>query len=169
VLHEWMWALLYLSVLSFEMVYVKHVLNRLPMTTCARVHCAARLHAARAILHMAHAVTSYSTHPLRRPRRWTRVYYNNALALLFWPPFLLLGNEHRHLQEAFAALSESRAAATVSISCVLGVGISFTGFGASAGLVWLPRVVASACALPTPVSITTHARSLARPQACEIW
>jgi len=93
VLHVWMWALLYLSVLSFEMVYVKHVLNRLPMTT------------------------------------WTRVYYNNALALLFWPPFLLLGNEHRHLQEAFAALSESRAAATVSISCVLGVGISFTGFG----------------------------------------
>jgi hypothetical protein len=31
-----MWALLYLIVLSFEMIYVKHVLNRLPMTTCSQ-------------------------------------------------------------------------------------------------------------------------------------
>jgi hypothetical protein len=70
--------------------------------------------------------------PFGLSRRWTRVYYNNALALLFWPPFLLLGNEHRHLHEAFAALSQPRAAFIVSASCALGVGISFTGFGALA-------------------------------------
>jgi hypothetical protein len=79
------------------------------------------------------------------------VYYNNALALLFWPPFLLLGNEHRHLQEAFAALSRSRAAVTVFISCALGVGISFTGFGAPADRLLLPHTMASAGVLTPPV------------------
>ena len=53
----WMWAISYLLVLAFEMVYVKHVLNELPMST------------------------------------WTRVYYNNALALLFCPPFFV-GHEN---------------------------------------------------------------------------
>lgn len=89
----WMWALLYLSILSFEMVYVKHVLNRLPMST------------------------------------WTRVYYNNALALAFWPPFLFLGEEYQQLSTAAATISQSRAGFVVAMSCLLGVGISFTGFG----------------------------------------
>ena len=38
----WMWALLYVSILSFEMVYVKHVLNRLPMSTCVPTHTVSR-------------------------------------------------------------------------------------------------------------------------------
>lgn len=54
----WLWALFYLVILSFEMVYVKHVLNHVPMAT------------------------------------WTRVYYNNAIALCMCPPFLAVGSEY---------------------------------------------------------------------------
>jgi len=59
----------------------------------------------------------------------TRVLYNNALALLFWPPFLLIGGEYLRLGEAVTALSTPRVAYMVASSCVVGVGISFTGFG----------------------------------------
>ena len=45
----------------FAQVYVKHVLNHVPMST------------------------------------WTRVYYNNALALFMCPPFLLVGSEYARL------------------------------------------------------------------------
>ena len=90
----WMWAISYLLVLAFEMVYVKHVLNELPMST------------------------------------WTRVYYNNALALLFCPPFFVIGGgEYARLADALAALQQAAPAGLVALSCVFGIGISFTGFG----------------------------------------
>jgi len=58
------------------------------------------------------------------------VYYNNALALLFWPPFLLIGGEYTRLHAAATALlTERYTAAIVVASCAVGVGISFTGFG----------------------------------------
>ena len=63
------WALAYMGVLAFEMVYVKYVLESVPMTT------------------------------------WTRVYYNNALALVFFPPFLLIGSEYSKLGSALLALT----------------------------------------------------------------
>uniref|UniRef100_A0A7S0JFW7 Sugar phosphate transporter domain-containing protein n=1 Tax=Calcidiscus leptoporus TaxID=127549 RepID=A0A7S0JFW7_9EUKA len=72
---------------------VKHVLNRLPMST------------------------------------WTRVYYNNAIALFFSPPFLVFGHEYARLSQGLHALTQPRPAAAVTLSCILGVGISFTGFG----------------------------------------
>jgi len=37
-LSTWVWALIYVAVLSFEMVYVKHVLNNVPMSTWTRVY-----------------------------------------------------------------------------------------------------------------------------------
>lgn len=90
----WAWAVLYVGVLAFEMVYVKHVLSSVPMST------------------------------------WTRVYYNNGLALAFMPPFLLVNREYAQLGEAFAALGSSGPVATaVACSCLAGIGISFTGFG----------------------------------------
>lgn len=76
--------------------------------------------------------------------------YNNALALLFWPPFLLVGSEYSKLFEACTELmvriaggmlsgpcvkdclgctQKPRVASMVMASCVVGVGISFTGFG----------------------------------------
>jgi hypothetical protein len=89
----WLWAIAYLLVLAFEMVYVKHVLSSLPMGT------------------------------------WTRVYYNNALALLLIPPFLLIGEEYSRIGQALSMLSSSSTAATsVGLSCIIGLGISFTGF-----------------------------------------
>ena len=56
----WIWAWAYVFVLAFEMVYVKHVLSAVPMST------------------------------------WTRVYYNNALALIFMraPPYRTLALLH---------------------------------------------------------------------------
>ena len=57
------------------------------------------------------------------------MYYNNALALAFWPPFLFLGEEYQQLSTAAATISQSRAGFVVAMSCLLGVGISFTGFG----------------------------------------
>ena len=89
----WLWAVAYLLVLAFEMVYVKHVLSSLPMGT------------------------------------WTRVYYNNALALLFMPPVLLLGHEYERFHAAAITLLEvPHALVAVSLSCAIGLGISFTGF-----------------------------------------
>ena len=63
------WAISYMAVLAFEMVYVKYVLESVPMST------------------------------------WTRVYYNNALALVFFPPFLLIGAEYSRLGAALLALT----------------------------------------------------------------
>lgn len=60
---------------------------------------------------------------------WTRVYYNNALAMLFLPPVLYVGEEHKKLGEATIALFVSeRCQLAVGLSCVIGLGISFTGF-----------------------------------------
>jgi len=92
--HTWLWAWSYIFVLAFEMVYVKHVLGAVPMST------------------------------------WTRVYYNNALALGFMPPFMLVGSEYTRLDEAMETLrSAPYAAIAVSASCAIGLGISFSGFG----------------------------------------
>jgi len=91
--YVWGWAVAYLLVLAFEMVYVKHVLNSVPMST------------------------------------WTRVYYNNVLSLALCPPFMLVGREWAQLASAASALLEPRVGGTVGLSCLLGVGISFTGFG----------------------------------------
>lgn len=61
---------------------------------------------------------------------WTRVYYNNALALGFMPPYMLIGREYARLGEALETLqSVPYAALAVSASCAIGLGISFTGFG----------------------------------------
>ena len=60
---------------------------------------------------------------------WTRVYYNNALALAFWPPYLVFGKEYAQLIHASTALLVPRTCRLVVASCVLGIGISFTGFG----------------------------------------
>ena len=61
---------------------------------------------------------------------WTRVYYNNALALLFCPPFFVIGGgEYARLADALAALQQAAPAGLVALSCVFGIGISFTGFG----------------------------------------
>ena len=88
------WAVLYVGVLAFEMVYVKHVLSSVPMST------------------------------------WTRVYYNNGLALFFMPAFILVGHEYAEVGRAAALLQgSSRAATAVGLSCLAGIGISFTGFG----------------------------------------
>jgi len=94
VVNTWLWAWSYVFVLAFEMVYVKHVLGSVPMST------------------------------------WTRVYYNNALALGFMPPYMLIGREYARLGEALETLqSVPYAALAVSASCAIGLGISFTGFG----------------------------------------
>ena len=89
----WLWVVVYLLTLSFEMVYVKHVLSSQPMGT------------------------------------WTRVYYNNALALMCLPPFLILGSEYAKLGSAASLLFSSPSALlSVVLSCLVGLGISFTGF-----------------------------------------
>jgi len=75
------------------MVYVKYVLESIPMST------------------------------------WTRVYYNNAIALAMWPPFLLVGAEYSRLPDALASLQQSHVLPYVLTSCLVGIGISFTGFG----------------------------------------
>ena len=67
----WLWAWAYVLVLAFEMVYVKHVLGAVPMST------------------------------------WTRVYYNNALALAFMPPLLLMNGEIRQLGDAGTVLQQT--------------------------------------------------------------
>jgi len=91
--NTWLWVVVYLLTLSFEMVYVKHVLSSQPMGT------------------------------------WTRVYYNNALALACLPPFLLLGSEYAKLGSAISLLLSSPSALiSVVLSCLVGLGISFTGF-----------------------------------------
>ena len=61
---------------------------------------------------------------------WTRVYYNNILALIFCPPFFVIGGgEYARLADALAALQQAAPAGLVALSCVFGIGISFTGFG----------------------------------------
>ena len=88
------WAFLYVVVLSFEMVYVKHVINTVQMST------------------------------------WTLVYYNNLLAFFYWPPLLLIDSEYARIGGALGILLNSSATAwIVFLSCVLGLGISFAGFG----------------------------------------
>jgi solute carrier family 35 protein len=92
--NAWLWACTYVFVLSFEMVYVKHVLGAVPMST------------------------------------WTRVYYNNALALAFMPPYLLINAEYAQLGDALVALRVTPYALfAVTLSCAIGLGISFTSFG----------------------------------------
>jgi len=90
----WLWAWAYVLTLSIEMVYVKHVLGSVPMTT------------------------------------WTRVYYNNALAMSFAPVYMSVGHEYTRLGEAVGTLLNApQAALAVGMSCAIGLGISFTGFG----------------------------------------
>ena len=61
---------------------------------------------------------------------WTRVYYNNILALIFCPPFFVIGGgEYARLADALSALQQAAPAGLVALSCVFGIGISFTGFG----------------------------------------
>merc|ERR1712070_46436 len=60
---------------------------------------------------------------------WTRVYYNNALAFCLSPPFLILGHEYSKGAQVIEVLSQQTPAFAVFVSCLLGVGISFTGFG----------------------------------------
>lgn len=57
----------------------------------------------------------------------TRVYYNNVLACFFCPPFLLIGAEYAKLFEAFDALLKPQIMPYVVTSCLIGIGISFTG------------------------------------------
>lgn len=86
---------LYVFLLSFEMVYVKHVLNTVHMST------------------------------------YTRVLYNNALSVGFGAVLVLMTGEPARLLDtselSVAALAHG--AVLVSLSCALGLAISFFGFG----------------------------------------
>ena len=95
----YVWAFLYVAVLSFETVYVKHVFNTCEMGT------------------------------------WTRVYYNNVIALCMCPSFLLVGQEYQSLYQGWLGLNDTSFASTgrtllwVGMSCFVGLAISYFGFG----------------------------------------
>ena len=47
---------------------------------------------------------------------WTRVYYNNILALIFCPPFFVIGGgEYARLADALAALQQAAPAGLVAL------------------------------------------------------
>jgi len=88
---SYFWLIIYTAVISFDMLYVRHVVESVPMTT------------------------------------WGRVYYNNLLSL---PPALLLFILFRE-DKALSASTTAWSMGTLGvllISCVVGVGISATGF-----------------------------------------
>ena len=59
---------------------------------------------------------------------WTRVYYNNALALLFCPPFFVIGGgEYARLADALAALQSSEKGAAGDAELAGGVDVKAPG------------------------------------------
>jgi len=95
----YVWAFLYVAVLSFETVYVKHIFNTCEMGT------------------------------------WTRVYYNNVIAMCMCPAFLLVGSEYEALYQGWVGLNDvsfgsmQRMLLWVGMSCFVGLAISYFGFG----------------------------------------
>lgn len=58
---------------------------------------------------------------------WGYVYYNNLIALAFYPGWIAMTGEAKRVMEAFSVLLTPRAALAVGISCAIGLGISFFG------------------------------------------
>lgn len=83
------WLCVYFVFIVIEMVFVKFVVDTVPMST------------------------------------WTRVYYNSALSI---PMTILSGFLTGDLNAVSAQVWTSGAVAIVSVSCIVGVGIGYSGF-----------------------------------------
>ena len=91
VLDLWIWGLSYVAILSFEMIYVKHYIATVNMTT------------------------------------WGRVLYNNFLSTCLSLPLLTLNGELRAVLEPAMVLNKT-AVNVIFLSCLCGLGISFSAF-----------------------------------------